>query len=320
MEQFLNKLEKKIGRYAIPHLTAVMIACYVIGYIMQGVNTNAAAYMSLNIYAILHGQIWRIVTWILIPPSDFDILTIIMLLFYLSIGTALEKVWGDFRYNVYIIGGMLISLIAAFVTYFAVVAGMGGSEAAGIYAGNEIGLFFTTYYICLSMLLAYAATFPDATVYLFFVIPVKMKWLGIIYGAFIIYEAVTYLRYVGQSAAYIIPVVAIAASLLNFLIFFLSSRKRIHLTAEQRRRRREFRRASEKSVGKPAGRASESGGVISIRKPRHRCEVCGRTDLSNPELEFRYCSKCAGSHEYCMDHLYTHRHITADEDKTKTFQ
>ena len=49
-----------------------------------------------------------------------------------------------------------------------------------------------------------------------------------------------------------------------------------------------------------------------VRTARHKCAVCGRTELDAPDLEFRYCSKCAGDHEYCSEHLYTHTHVTED--------
>ena len=306
MNQFLDNLERKLKGRAVPHLTAVMIGCFVLGYIMQMISPNAAAYMSLNIYEVLHGQVWRIITWVIIPPDSINLFTIIMLFFYLSIGTSLERTWGDARYNIYIFGGMLISIAAAFITYFAFSAAY-----PSVVVGAAIGAFFSTYNICMSILLAYAATFPDATVLLMFVIPLKMKYLGLVYAAFILYDCVQYIRAAsGGNALYWIYVIAIAAAMLNFVIFFFHMRSRIHLTPEQKRRQKEFRRSVEEARSPFARQAKSGPKIIEMPGVRHRCEICGRTEVSDPGLEFRYCSKCAGDHEYCMDHLYTHTHIT----------
>ena len=111
----MSKFERKFGRYAIKNLSLVLIGCYVIGYVIQLLSPQLEAMLTLNPYAILHGQIWRLVTWILIPPSSLDLFTIIMLLFYYSIGTSLEMTWGTYRYNVYLFSGMLFTIIGSFL-------------------------------------------------------------------------------------------------------------------------------------------------------------------------------------------------------------
>ena len=98
--KFLDKMERKFGRYAISGLTRYIIAAYVIGYVLLLVKPAWLNYLTLEPYFIFKGQIWRLVTWIIIPPSGFGIFTILMLLFYFSIGTTLERTWGIFRYNV----------------------------------------------------------------------------------------------------------------------------------------------------------------------------------------------------------------------------
>ncbi len=307
MNQFLQKMERRYGKYAVPHLTMVLVACWVIGYALQAVGAEIGItnYMSLDIHAILHGQIWRLITWIIIPPSSLNIWTIIMLLFYVSIGTTLERVWGDFRYNVYLFGGMLLFVVAGFITY-GIMGAVLGSFAT---VGSAIGVFFSTYYIAFSMLLAYAATFPDAMVYIMFIIPMKMRWLGILYVVLMGYDAIQYIALASRlgNVLYIIPVIAMAVSLLNFYLFFRSTRsQRVHLSREQKEMRKRFRenvqRQEYQSQTNPTQR------TIQTPTARHRCEVCGRTDISDPDLEFRYCTKCGGAHEYCMDHLYNHEH------------
>ncbi len=314
MNRLLEKLERSIGKYSVRRLTTVMISLVIAGYVIMLANSNFAEYMALNPHAVLHGQIWRIVTWLLIPPSELNFFTIIMLFFYWSIGSSLERAWGDFRYNVYIFGGILISVIAAFVSYF-VFSSLYGSPAE---IGMVCGRFFSTYYICMSILLAYASTFPDAVVLLMFVIPVRMKIFGWIYAAYMLYDAVSYIRQAVSTGTflYLIPVVAMAASLINYAIFFFTMKNRVYLNAEQKRRRREFQQAvrnAERMRAASAGAAYRRGSgdekIVDFRPSRHRCEVCGRTEVTNPELEFRYCSKCEGAHEYCMDHLYAHIHV-----------
>ena len=113
----MRKFEKKFGKYAISNLTTILIMCYVVGYVIQMINANFFEMLTLNPYAILKGQVWRLVTWVVIPPEQFDILTIIMLYFYYSVGRTLERAWGDYKYNVYIFSGMLFTIIAAFVSY-----------------------------------------------------------------------------------------------------------------------------------------------------------------------------------------------------------
>ncbi len=350
MNKFLNDLERKIGRYAVPRLTFFLIVCYIIGYTFEQIGPQVISYMTLEPYQILHGQVWRLVTWILIPPFGSAsgglrvFFTIITMIFYLSIGTALERTWGDFRYNVYIFGGLLFTLLAAFISYFIFSAYYHTSELG-------IGNAFTTYYIMVSIFLAYGATFPEVQVMLYFVIPVKMKYLAWIYGAYIAYDAVTYIRMIaGGQPIYAVFIISMLASLLNFLIFFVTSPRHSHLSPEAIRRRRQFdrqmksarrefkdnvQRTREGSGSQPtdwnadhkgtftrdgAAQANRTSApnVTPIQVTRHKCTICGRTEVSNPELEFRFCSKCDGDHEYCMDHLYTHEHIrsASPEDTT----
>ena len=114
---FLDKMERKYGRYALSHLTMYIIVTYIAGYIIALAAPIMRQYLTLEPYYILHGQIWRLVSWILIPPSSLDIFTIIMLFFYYSIGTSLERAWGDFKYNVYIFSGILMTIIGSFLLY-----------------------------------------------------------------------------------------------------------------------------------------------------------------------------------------------------------
>ena len=277
--KIINKLERKFGRFGIPHLTNYILVCYVIGYLLSMTKTSLISYLYLEPGLILQGQIWRLITWVLVPPGMSNILfVLIMLMFYYSLGTTLERTWGTFRYTLYIFSGLLFTVIGAFLLYFI----EGGYV---LFAG-----MFSTYYISMSILLAFAVSYPDMRVLLYFVIPLKMKWMAFVYVAMIGYDIFNYVRMgVWQMA------VPIVASLLNFIIFFLSTRDIQRYHPKEVKRRQEFKKAVNPTK------------VTTITK--HKCAVCGRTERDGENLEFRFCSKCNGNYEYCQDHLYTHEHV-----------
>lgn len=107
-----DKFEKKFGKYAINNLSMVLIICYAFGYLFYWMYPNMLSYLYLNPYEIIfHGQVWRLFTWLVIPPSRFDFFTLLMLYFYYSLGTTLERTWGTYRYNVYIFSGMFFTIL-----------------------------------------------------------------------------------------------------------------------------------------------------------------------------------------------------------------
>ena len=277
---FLNKLERKFGKYAIPHLTRYIIITYVIGYLLRYAFPAQTLYLTLDPYQIVfHGQIWRLVSWLLIPPSSLDIFTVVMLFFYYSIGSTLEQAWGDFRYNVYIFFGIFMTIVGAFLLFL-----FTGLSYFGLYA-----LSFSTYYISLSIFLGFAMSFPDMQVMLYFLIPIKMKYMALVYAVIV---AADFFR------GNLVTKVAIAFSLASVIIFFFATRNYKRYNPKERKRKNDFRKAMSRGSSQ-----QYSNGA------KHKCTVCGRTELDSPELEFRYCSKCNGNYEYCQDHLFTHQHI-----------
>ncbi len=190
----MSDFEKKFGRYAVPNLSLILVALYAVGYVIEMFFPSLAYYMTLNPWAVVHGQIWRIFTWLLIPPPSSNMLfTVIMLFFYYSIGTSLERVWGDYKYNVFIFRGILLTLAASllWMVFVLLIYGRGfsGDMLSGYFSTYAFG--FSTYYINMSIFLAFALTFPEAQVLLFFLIPVKVKWLGVIDAAYLVFEMVT---------------------------------------------------------------------------------------------------------------------------------
>ena len=274
---FLNKMERKFGKFAIQGLMKYVIACYVIGFVIEYLAPQLYSYLTLEPYMIFHyGQVWRLISWVLIPPPTGNIIfAVIMIVLYYQLGTALENTWGTFRFNLYIFGGILFSILGALVLY-------------AVYGGQAIGFggSFSTYYINMSIFLAFALSYPDMQILIYFIIPVKMKWMAVVYGVLIVYEIVTS-GWAGR--------VAIIASILNFLIFFFATRNYQRISPKEIHRKQSFKR----KMKQPAGH-----GIT-----KHKCAICGRTELDDPGLEFRFCSKCNGNYEYCQEHLFTHQHV-----------
>ena len=280
-------MEQKYGRYALNNLPLYLVVCTGIGYFLQMFLPGVVEYLYLNPYLMLKGQVWRLFTWVIVPPGGLDIFTIIMLYFYYSIGSILERTWGTYRYNVYIFSGMLFTIIGSFLCMGYIYLTNGDMVASAEVAEYLFSVGFTsfsTYYINLSIFMAFAATYPDMQVLLMFVIPVKMKWMGILDAVLMVFSFLqggTFTKF------------AIVASLFNFIVFYITSRNRVKITPKQIKRRVEFNQQVQKSA----------------RITRHKCAICGQTDEDNPALEFRYCSKCNGNYEYCQNHLFTHEHV-----------
>lgn len=273
---FLNKMERKFGKFAVRGLMKYIIICYVIGYVIEFMMPQVYRFLTLEPYLIFHyGQVWRLVSWILIPPPTGNIIfAVIMIFLYYQLGTALERTWGTFRFNLYIFGGVIFTILGALLLYV----------ITGVNNPVSIGGSFSTYYINMTIFLAFAACYPDMQVMLYFIIPIKMKWMAVVYGALIVYELVVS----GWSGR-----VAIIASVLNFIIFFLATRNYRTVSPREIHRKKNFKRQMKQPKG--------------ITK--HKCAICGRTELDDPNLEFRFCSKCNGNYEYCQDHLFTHEHV-----------
>lgn len=286
--ELLRKLERKYGRYAIVDLMKYISILYVMGAMLNLVNPYFyEQYLSLNIGMVLKGQVWRLVTFIMIPSglsSGFDLIFFALELYlYLMIGRSLENAWGAFRFNMYYLSGLLFNIVAAFLLYFT----LGGTYPMGLA------------YINRAMFFAFAAIYPNVQFIVLFIIPVKVKYLAYLYAVVIGYDIFNNIRgaivtpYHTWRVVYIAIAVSIIVALLNFLIFFFATRNYKRISPATRKRRRNYHNQvnRQKTV------------------TRHKCAVCGRTELDDENLEFRFCSKCDGNYEYCMEHLFTHTHV-----------
>ena len=288
-----NGLRRKLEKYAIPNLTLYLIICYGIGYLMQYLVPAGYQYLMLDPFLVLKGQVWRLVTWILIPPDSSNIFFVLITLYlYYSLGGLLERIWGTYKYNVYLFSGLLFTILGAFVLCgYSVLMGAQPTMYTGLYLLNNGSAVyfgqFSTYYINMSIFLACAASIPDVQVLLLFIFPIKVKWLGIVYGIILLVNCIQ-----GGIATWIVVIF----SLLNFLVFFLRSKGKMHLSVGQIKRQQEFHQKMRS--------AGQTKGIT-----RHKCAICGRTELDGDDLEFRFCSKCNGNYEYCQYHLFTHEHV-----------
>lgn len=230
--------------------------------------------------AFLRGQVWRLLTFAIVPTTEGILWLAISLYFYYFIGTALEREWGAGKFTIYYFGGLLLTALYAVVWYLI----------------TRQSVFVTAHYLNLSLFFAFATLWPEQRVLLFFFIPVKMKWLAWADAALFVYEIVSYLAngYVGHA---LVPVVAMLA----YLVFcggWLIDRFRPGAVKQR------ARSAGYSNAARQAKRAHLRD--VSTRK----CAVCGRTETDDPSLEFRYCSRCAGYHCFCIDHINNHIHFT----------
>lgn len=275
--KFFYKMERKYGRYAIHNLMNYMIALSAAGVLLNMFAPRVfQAYFSLNARALLHGQVWRIVTFLMQPMAGDLFFNLLSMYLYYMLGTNLERIWGAFRFNVYIFMGVIGHVLAALV----------------IYGVTGYSVSMGTHYLYMSLFLAFAATFPDMEFYLFFMIPIKAKYLAILDSLYFLQA----LLFGGLASR-----AEVILSLANFLIFFLMTRNYKKYSPKEIHRKQSFK-----------AKMKAAGGVT------HRCAVCGRTEEDGEDLVFRYCSKCEGNYEYCQDHLYTHQHVTHNKTTGKS--
>ncbi len=269
----------------IPNLMLYIVLGTAIVYIMSNIARNPVLYYLLRFdrTAILQGQIWRLVTYPLTYTISNPLLMLISLFCYYSIGRVMEQFWGTLRFNLFYLTGVIMMDVYCLL--------FGGTASVT--------------YLNLSLFLSYATMFPDAQFLLFFIIPVKAWLFALVdlvivlvdlvtlpfpYNFFSVISLANYFLFFGKDVLNVVPLSW------RRKISGLFGKKTVH-TAPQRPKVIPFD-AQPRQAPKPQEAAYT-----------HRCTVCGRTDVSNPELEFRYCSRCRGYYCYCQDHISNHSHI-----------
>ncbi len=279
---WLDKFCAKHPKFGIPNLMLYIA----IGNVAIGLIDNFSSYPFSSILfflrpAIFQGEIWRLITFIFVPiTGDFGILnftvpgtslftTVLSAYFYYWVGSSLEREWGTAKFNCFFFSGVLLNIL------FGLIAGI--SSIA---------------YVNLSMFFAFAVLFPDMQILFMYILPMKVKWLAWIDAAFFAWQVLNNLR-LGLWLYALLPLVAI----LNFFLFFWQDFRYLFARAKRRHSPQtiNFKKAQKE--------------IQQRRGYLHKCAVCGVTDKDDPNMEFRYCSKCNGYYCYCMNHINSHTHI-----------
>jgi hypothetical protein len=262
-----DRLAKAIAPVAIPNVTAYLLAFQGTCMMLLWLRPEFAGSLLLDPTKVVQGEWWRLITFLFMPPTTNPIWALFLMYFYWQMGTALEANWGTARYNLYLWISVLMSVGSAFLPM-----------AFGLPPGVA-----TNAYLLLSVFLAFAFLYPDFVIYIFFILPVRIKWLAL-------------LTWIGFGLAFIggswMTKALVVASVANFLLFFwrdLIDRVRF----------------GRKQMSRQVKRIVKSGPADVYAM--HRCVVCGATERSHPQLEFRYCAEC-GNKCYCLPHLQTHQH------------
>ena len=266
-------------RFGIPNLMLLIVIGNAILWVLGMMDHSGSilGFLAFSPRLILRGQIWRLVTFVLVPTGG-GFWFLVSMYFYYFIGSTLEREWGAGKFTLHYLCGMVLSVVCGFVIYFAL--------------GKQYDVPLTADFINMALFFSFATLYPDNIVLLFFIIPIKMKWLAILDAAYFLYCVVS-----NPFPYNLLPLIAIV----NYLIFcggwlfdYIGPAR-----ARQRSRTVNFQRAARK-----VEREQQARGY------RYKCAVCGRTDADHPELEFRYCSRCQGYHCFCQDHINSHVHFT----------
>jgi hypothetical protein len=254
----LDKLERKFHRFCIPHLTYILIIGQVIVFFLDYAKVIPIEYFVLTGSKVISGEYWRLATFLFIPIPRNIIFAIFIWYLYFLYGSALESTWGTFKYNVYIFMSYILTISISFIMPDALI---------------------TNAYIYLTIFFAFAYLFPDFTLYIFFVLPIKIKWLAILAGVGYVYILIT-----GTWIARIL----ILISLGNFILFF---GKDIIFKIIVGKRKMEY----------------QIKNIKDKDNPFHTCQTCGINDKKNPDMQFRYCDNCDNC--YCEEHINNHECI-----------
>lgn len=295
----LKELRRRFERFCfrnrhwgIPNLMLYVSLGAGIVYLMSEMANNYVLYNILvfNRTKILQGQVWRLFTYPLTFNAGNLLYTLIGLVCYYSLGRAMENLWGTLRFNLFYFSGIL--MMDTFCMIF----------------GNQA----TVSSLNLSLFLAYATLYPNTHFLLMFIIPVKAWIFALVYLVLILSDVI-YLSYPVMYFPYnLYPLISLA----NYFLFFGKDVLNVIPLSWRANCRRLFRKKNRtnpqpKSKTIPFPNAGSYQATVATPKApyTHRCTVCGRTDLSDPDLEFRYCSRCQGYHCYCIDHISNHTHL-----------
>lgn len=259
MERLLSRLERRFGRWALHNLTWYVVGLGAVVFVLEMAKPGFTSMLVLDPDLVMRGEVWRLVTFLFIPPSTSPLWILFALYLTWMFGTSLEAEWGAFRYNLFYLIGMLGTAGCAFLTREPV----------------------TNFYLNTTIFLAFATLYPDYQILLFFVLPVKVKWLGWLAVAGLILTV---------AAAPLGHKVAVLVAVANYLLFF------------QGTIRDKFRQGARR-----ARTAAQRGRLDPPPARVRRCATCGKSD-DQPDVDIRVCAceRCGKPTEYCLEHARSH--------------
>ena len=283
----MRKLNNAVDRFALTHsrfgvpnlmryVVLITAAVYLLDLFSKGA---ASAMLGFDMGLVLHGEIWRLVTWLITPEGGSPFWVLVGLFFYYSIGTSVEECWGTAKFTLVCLCSAALTVVFAFVSLL-------WDKSPSISTGPLYRILF----------LAFATLYPTAMIRIQLILPIQAKWLAVLY---VVLTVLNIFQFGLWYLLYLLPV------WLVYTVFFwdgiadLLVEFGFHIRHQNSRQTIQFKSAVRQQKKKEAARGY-----------RHKCAVCGRTDTDYPELEFRYCSRCAGYHCFCQDHIFNHEHFT----------
>lgn len=263
-------------------------------------------YLTLDYGKILQGEVWRLITYVFTMPGN-PLSSLILAYCYFSLGKAMERTIGTLKFNLFYLSGIL--LIDIFAMVFGGFSLLLQNGQFILFVGNFPFKMFLSpaFFLHLSMILCFATLYPDAQFLLFFIVPIKAWLMALFYFIFVVLQVVFYALDSGAFPQFLFPLVGLA----NYFLFFGSDFINV-LPPSWRAKlsRKKLKKSAPRRTGTvPFTARSGQQRPVEKQPYTHRCTVCGKTDVSNPELEFRYCSRCNGYFCYCQEHINNHSHI-----------
>ena len=265
----------------IPNLMLYIAVGSAIVHLMSFLGNSVSLYSLLcfNKTLILQGQVWRLFTYVFTYAQGSTFLVLIGLYFCYQFSRQIEYAMGTFRFNLFYFSGVILMDVFALLFIPSTVTG----ELIGTILSSQMA-----YYLHLSLILMYITLSPDSTFLILFIIPVKAWFLGVVYLV-LVFETIYSLAPLFPYNLF--PLVGLA----NYFLFAGKDVRNLFPFAQ--------------NWGQKKPKVKKASHQAKQENYSHRCVVCGRTDASNPELEFRYCSRCNGYFCYCQDHINNHTHI-----------
>jgi len=286
LARMIDRFCYKRPRFGIPNLIRYIVLGTALVYVFGLMDTTRTLHdlLSFSPTDILRGQVWRLLTFVFVPAHDHLIFLVIMLYLSFMLGTTLERTWGTAKFTIYYLLNIVLLATVGMLMYLLPIP----TTSAAI-----IGIFVRGYFIHIFLIMAFATLYPDIPFRLFFVIPLRAKWIGVATAVFLIYDTV---RTWPLLPSNLIPLVL-------FFVYFLFTWDFWGQFLGLRSKQRSGTVVNFKRAAKRTQKQRQN------RPYTRKCAVCGKTDTDYPDMEFRYCSRCNGYHCFCMEHINNHIHF-----------